>query len=187
MELHARQRARLDRRHDRAAVLDNRGRDRVLRVHGVAVGEVEVRAGEPLEQRRRPARRKRVPAHVRDPRRLESPNRTSEQRQAGTALLARSEQELQADADSEDRPSGRDPFSENVGEGAEAGSGTRNVPDAGDHDERRGSHLRRIAGENRNGAGPGERGRDAAEVAAPVVRDHHLHASPFVERTPSPT
>src|ERR1700752_2528353 len=103
MELDARQRAGLDRGHERSVVLDLGDADWANRLDREAMGEVDVGAVEAVEKLGRTRERKRVPAHVGHPARADAAHLSLEQAQPGAALLALLEQELHADADPEQR------------------------------------------------------------------------------------
>ena len=111
-----------------------------------AVREVDVLAGEPLEDPRRPALAQLVPAHVRHARRLDPPDGPAEEAETAPALVVLLEQELQADADAEQRTAGGDTLEQRLVQRALAKSrcGAAGVADAGDDGERRLAHLVRI-------------------------------------------
>src|SRR5918994_389972 len=101
MELDAGERAGLDRRDERAVVVDfgdtggSRGFGRV------AVCEVDIPPVEPVEEPRGTGDPERVPAHVGNPAGAQAPDRAGQQPEPATALLALLEQELHAHADPE--------------------------------------------------------------------------------------
>src|SRR5207253_10266024 len=103
-------------RNDRPIVLDRR--DDGLGVRGrKAVREVDVgsvEAGEHVGLRDR----ERVPTHVRDLSRAQADDLAAEQSEPAPALLARSEQELHAEADAERRSAGGDALAQLLGDPA---------------------------------------------------------------------
>ena len=66
----------------------------------------------------------------------------------------------------------------------EAPGSALDVPDTGDHRERRVAHLGRVDRDRRLGTCPREGRGDRAEIAGAVVGEHDPHAIPFVERMP---
>ena len=124
---------------------------------------------------------------MRDAPRAQPPNRACEQPEALAALVARAEEELQADADPRHRPPGGDALAQRVVEpvAREPRGRALDVTDARDQRERRLAHEPRVDGHDRLHPGPRERRRERAEVAGPVVGEHDPHAAPFVERIPA--
>ena len=122
-------------------MLDVGDRDVVLGLGRVAVGEVDVRAVEPVEQR---ATRRRgdegVPAHVRHAPRAQPAHGARAGGRARAALLALLEQELQADADAEQRARRGRALAQRLRDRLEPARRARDVADAGDHGERRLAH-----------------------------------------------
>ena len=158
MELDAGERAVLDGGGDRAGVVDPSNHEVVVfRLDRVAVGEVDVRAVEAIEDARRPGALELVPAHMRHRAGVEPAYPTGEQAQAFAALLALPEEELEPDADAEDRPAGPHALPQHVRKRHQPRGGAREVADPRHDHERRGGDLRRINRDDRLLARAGER------------------------------
>src|SRR5207247_4998462 len=110
------------------------------------VREVDVLAVEPGEQRARATNREPVPAHVRNTPCAQPGDPSPQHPQAPATLLALLEEQLQPDADAQDRPPGGRTPPERFAETAslELARRTARVSHAGDHGERCAGHLVRI-------------------------------------------
>src|SRR5437868_1555887 len=145
MELDTGDRPALDRGDDGTLVVDLRDRNRLFRDARIAVREVDVGPVEPVEDPAGPFRLEPVPAHVRYPARPETLDPPAQNTEPPASLLAVFEEQLKADADSEQGSSRRRPLAQSIGEAAllEPARCAARVTDACDHRERRFERLRR--------------------------------------------
>jgi hypothetical protein len=161
--------------------------------------EIQVRAvGDAIEQRMLPRADDLIPADVRQRRRILEPGRPAGQhaQRGGPVFVAAVEEQLEPEADAEERPVARDPVTDRVDEAVvpEAGHRGRGGPDARNDDRVGVAHGVPVASHGDRRANRGQRLLDAHEVARPVVDDRDprsanwpvAHPSdPFVEATPS--
>src|SRR5262245_23761859 len=190
MELDAREGAALDGGDNRPVMLrlggDKRAIDGLARVR---MGKVDVRAVETASDAAAVHDSELVPAHVRDAARFEPAHRSGEDPQAEAALLALLEEELHADADPEHGPVSRDPAAQRgvQAEAFEPTDGGRDVTHTRDDGQIGSDDTRRVARDQDVSARTLEGRSHAAHVPRAVVRQNHLHATPFVELTPAPS
>jgi hypothetical protein len=159
MKLDARDGAALNGGNDTAVMVgDGRNDVVVRRLDRVAVGEVDVLPVETRGDGRALCDLELVPAHVRDSARTDPAHGPGEDPEPASTLLARTEEELHADTDPEQRPTGCDTIAKRIVESCrlEPARSAFDVTDARDHRERRAPHNCGVGRDRRLGARAGE-------------------------------
>lgn len=172
MELDARHHSLLDGRDDATVVIrycDNS--TIILGLGRKTMGEVDVLPVEPSHENRRLRHSERVPAHMGHRSGSHPADRASEELEATATLVACTEQELHADADSENGTAGGNARAYRLVEPVcrEPAGGALDVPDSGDHGERCVADGIGVGRDRRLCSSTLEGGRDRPEVAGAIV------------------